>query len=91
MQPRKNGLFNYERISGIRLRCASSIAFYLREHHSVKKFKMEQQPDGSVIIELQPAIEHEIIRQVLEEAGQIEVLAPLMLREKIIIAGAEIA
>ncbi|MEI3002112.1 MAG: WYL domain-containing protein [Victivallis sp.] len=91
MQTRKNGLFNYERIPGIRLRCASSIAFYLREHHSVKKFKMEQQPDGSVIIELQPAIEHEVIRWVLGEAGRIEVLAPLVLREKIAAAGAEIA
>lgn len=52
---------------------------------------MEQQPDGSVIIELQPAIEHEVIRWVLGEAGRIEVLAPLVLREKIAAAGAEIA
>ena len=52
---------------------------------------MEQQPDGSVIIEQQPAIEHEVIRWVLDEAGQIEVLAPLVLREKIAAAGAEIA
>ncbi|AVM43405.1 hypothetical protein C5Q97_01280 [Victivallales bacterium CCUG 44730] len=78
-------------MSGIRLHCTYFIAFYLREHHSVKKFKMEQQPDGSVIIEQQPAIEHEVIRWVLEEAGQIEVLAPLVLREKIAAAGAEIA
>lgn len=52
---------------------------------------MEQQPDGSVIIEQQPPIEHEVIRWVLEEAGQIEVLAPLVLREKIAAAGAEMA
>lgn len=69
-------MFNFERIAGIRLRCDVSIAFYLREHHSIKKFNLEPQPDGNVIIELQPAIEHEVIRWVLGEAGRIRVLAP---------------
>ena len=87
---RKNGLFVYPRISGIRLRCDASIAFYLREHQHVKQFKVEPQTDGSLIITLKPAFEHEVIRWILGEGGKIEVLEPLDLRRKIADAGKRI-
>ena len=84
---RKNGLFVYPRISGIRLRCDATIAFYLREHQHVKQFKVEPQTDGSLIITLKPAFEHEVIRWILGEAGKIEVLEPIELRAKVAAAG----
>ena len=84
---RKNGLFIYPRISDIRLRCDASIAFYLREHQTVKQFKVEPQTDGSLVITLKPAIEHEVIRWILGEAGKIEVLNPPELRAKVAEAG----
>ena len=84
---RKNGLFIYPRVSGIRLRCDASIAFYLREHQPVKQFKVEPQTDGSLVITLKPAFEHEVIRWVLGESGKIEVLEPAELRAKVADAG----
>ena len=84
---RANGLFVYPRISGIRLRCDASIAFYLREHQQVKRFKVEPQADGSLIITLRPAVEHEVVRWILGEGGKIEVLNPPELRAKVAAAG----
>lgn len=89
-ETRRNGLFEYPKISGIRLKCDSSIAFYLREHQPKKNFKIEPQEDGSLIITLTPAVEHEVIRWVLGEAGRIEVLYPPELRQKIAEAGKKI-
>ena len=86
-ETRRNGLFVYPRISGIRLRCDASIAFYLREHQHVKQFKVEPQSDGSLIITLKPAFEHEVIRWILGESGKIEVLNPPELRSKVAAAG----
>ena len=80
---RKNGLFEYPRISGVRLKCDASIAFFLYEHQKMKKFKIEHQDDGSLIITLRPAIEHEVIQWVLGEAGHIEVLEPISLRQQV--------
>ncbi len=79
----KNGLFDYEKIDNIKLRCDASIAFYLQEHQKIKQFKIECQPDNSLLIYLRPAIEHEVIRWVLGESGKIEVLEPLALRKKV--------
>ena len=86
-ETRRNGLFVYPRISGIRLRCDATIAFYLREHQHVKQFKVEPQSDGSLIITLKPAFEHEVIRWILGESGKIEVLNPPELRSKVAAAG----
>lgn len=83
----KEGLFGFSRLSGIRLRCDASIAFYLREHQPVKRFKLEPQANGDLIVTLAPAIEHEVIRWILGEAGRIEVLEPVSLRQKIATAG----
>ena len=87
---RRNGLFEYPRIDGVKLHCDASTAFYLYEHQKVKKFKIEPQPDGSLIITLRPAIEHEVIRFVLGEAGRIRVLYPEELRKKVAEAGKNI-
>ena len=87
---RRNGLFEYPKIDGVRLHCDASIAFYLYEHQKSKKFKIERQDDGSLIITLKPAFQHDVIRWVLGESGKIEVLAPLELREKVAAAGRKI-
>lgn len=80
---RQNGLFEYPKIEGIRLKCDASISFYLREHQKAKQFAIEPQDDGSLIVTLQPSIEHEVIKWILGEAGHIEVLQPLDLRRKV--------
>lgn len=87
---RRNGLFNYPKLSGITLHCDASIAFYLKEQQTVKKFKVTPQPDGSLIIVLQPATEFDAIRWILAEAGNIRVIEPTWLREKVVIAGKKI-
>lgn len=86
-ETRKKGLFTYEKIAGIRLHCDAAIAFYLHEQQKVFKSRIERQPDGSLIVTLNPTIEHEVIRWVLAEAGRIQVLEPLWLRQKIAEAG----
>ena len=53
----------------------------------MKQFKVEPQTDGSLIITLKPAFEHEVIRWILGEAGKIEVLNPPELRAKVAAAG----
>ena len=87
---KRNGLFEYPKIDAILLHCNSCIAFYLYEHQKVKKFKIEPQEDGSLIITLRPAFEHEVIRWVLGEAGKIEVLYPEELRKKVANIGKKI-
>ncbi len=89
-ETRQNGLFEYPKIDGVQLRCDAEIAFYLYEHQRVKKFKIEPQADGSLIVTLRPAFEHEVVRWVLGEAGHIEVLYPPELRQKVAAAGRKI-
>ncbi|MDD3155853.1 MAG: WYL domain-containing protein [Victivallaceae bacterium] len=89
-ETRRNGLFEYPKVDGVRLRCDASIAFYLYEHQKTKKFKIERQDDGSLEITLKPAFEHEVIRWVLGESGHIEVLYPPELRKKVAAAGKKI-
>jgi len=82
-ETRRTGLFDFPKISGIRLRCDASIAFYLYEHQQASQFTITPQPDGSLIVDLKPAVEHDVIRWVLGEGGKIEVLEPLPLRKKV--------
>ena len=87
---RKIGLFNYEKVSGIKLHCDASIAFYIYEQQKKFHSKIERQADDSLIITLNPSIEHEVIRWILAEAGRIQVLEPASLRRKIREAGKSI-
>jgi predicted DNA-binding transcriptional regulator YafY len=84
---RKKGLFTYEKISGIKLHCDASIAFYIYEQQKLFKSKIERQPDDSLVITLNPAIEHEVMRWILGEGGRIQVLEPDWLRKKVADAG----
>ncbi len=86
-ETQKKGLFNYGKISGIKLHCDSSIAFYIYEQQKKFNSKIERQADDSLIVSLNPAVEHEVIRWILAEAGRIQVLEPASLREKIRDAG----
>ncbi|MDD3021747.1 MAG: WYL domain-containing protein [Alphaproteobacteria bacterium] len=87
---RKKGLFNYEKVSGIRLHCDASIAFYIYEQQKVFQSQIERQDDDSLIVTLNPTVEHEVIRWILAEAGRIQVLEPESLRKKIAAAGKNI-
>ena len=89
-ETRRKGLFNYPKISGIKLHCDASIAFYIYEQQKVFKSKIERQADDSLIVTLNPTVEHDVIRWILAEAGRIQVLEPLSLREKVAEAGREI-
>ncbi len=89
-ETRKKGLFNYEKVAGIKLHCDASIAFYIYEQQKKFKSKIERQDDDSLIVTLNPTIEHEVIRWVLAEAGRIQVLEPKSLRKKIREAGKNI-
>lgn len=87
---RRKGLFNYPKVEGIRLHCDASIAFYIYEQQKVFKSKIERQEDGSLVVALNPTVEHDVIRWILAEAGRIQVLEPKALREKIAEAGRNI-
>lgn len=87
---KKNGLFNYEKIKGIKLHCDASIAFYIYEQQPTFKSSVEKQDDDSLIVKLNPIAEHEVIRWILAEAGRIQVLEPEWLRKKILQAGKNI-
>ena len=87
---RKKGLFNYGKTAGIKLHCDASIAFYIYAQQKKFKSKIERQEDDSLIVTLNPTIEHEVIRWVLAEAGRIQVLEPESLRRKIREAGKNI-
>ncbi|MGL4854073.1 MAG: helix-turn-helix transcriptional regulator [Lentisphaeria bacterium] len=89
-QTRQNGLFEYEKICDIKLHCDASIAFYIYEQQKKYNSKIEAQEDNSLIVTLNPIVEHEVIRWILGEGGKIKVLAPLWLKEKIITAANDI-
>ena len=89
-ETRRNGVFNYPKIPGIKLHCDASIAFYIHEQQHHFKSKIETQEDGSIILTLNPTVEHEVMRWILGEAGRIQVLEPQSLREKVAAAGREI-
>lgn len=89
-ETRKKGLFTYEKVSGIKLHCDASIAFYIYEQQKKFRSKIERQDDDSLIVTLNPSVEHEVVRWILAEAGRIRVLEPAWLREKIREAGKNI-
>lgn len=82
---KKNGLFGFPRREDIKVRCDASIAFYLRERETAQHLNVsEPQADGSVIVTLPAATEHDTIRWALGEAGRIQVLEPVELRQKVV-------
>ena len=82
-QTEKEGLFDYPKIENIRVRCSKDIAYYLYEQQKAKKLVITPQKDGSLIVLLPPSTEAEALRWILGEAGDVEVLEPRWLREKI--------
>ncbi len=82
-QTRREGLFDYPKIGNIKVRCSKDIAYYLREQCGAKKLDITPQEDGSLVVILPPSPEIEAIRWILGEGGNVEVLDPRWLREKI--------
>ena len=82
-QTRREGLFDYPKIENITVKCAPEIAYYLREQSGAKKLVITPQEDGSLIVVLPPSPEQEALRWILGEGGNVEVLSPRWLREKV--------
>ena len=82
-QTEKEGLFNYPKIENIRVKCAPEIAYYLYEQQKAKKLVITPQEDGSLIVVLPPSTEADALHWILGEGGNVEVLEPQWLREKI--------
>ena len=82
-QTEKDGLFDYPKIENIKVKCAPEIAYYLYEQQKAKKLIITPREDGSLIVILPPSIEAEAVRWILGEGGNVEVLEPRWLREKI--------
>lgn len=84
---KRHGLFETPRVDGIKLRCEPSMAITLQEQQKVRKYKMEYQKDGFVVLTMKPEDENAVLRWVLSEGGKIEVIYPLELRQKVAEAG----
>ncbi len=84
---KRDGLFETPRVKGIKLRCEASMAMALQEQQKARKYKMDYQEDGSVILTMKPEDENAVLRWVLSEGGKIEVLHPPKLRKKVAQAG----
>ena len=82
-QTEEEGLFNYPKIENIRVKCAPEIAYYLYEQRKAKKLVITPQEDGSLIVVLPPSTEVDALHWILGEGGNVEVLEPQWLREKI--------
>lgn len=84
---KRHGLFETPRVDGIKLRCEPSMAITLQEQQKVRKYKMEYQEDGFVVLTMKPEDENAVLRWVLSEGGKIEVIYPPELRQKVAEAG----
>lgn len=82
-ETKEHGLFEYYKVENAKLHCDKSIAFYLHEQQKKRKYQIEKQSDGSLIVTMPAMIEHELIRFILGEAGLVTVLEPTELRQKI--------
>lgn len=65
----RHGLFETPRVDGIRLRCEPSMAITLQEQQKVRKYKMEYQKDGFVVLTMKPEDENAVLRWGLSEGG----------------------
>ena len=84
---KRHGLFETPRVDGIKLRCEPSMAITLQEQQKVRKYKMEYQKDGFVVLTMKPEDENAVLRWILSEGGKIEVIYPPELRRKVAEAG----
>lgn len=87
----EEGLFDHPKLENIKLLCDGSIGLYLSEHAEMEEFQITVQEDGKLLVELIPTFEEDVIKWILSEAGNIRVLEPESLREKITKSGQKIA
>ncbi len=81
---KKYGLFDYPRIENVRLHCQQKTVRYLKEQAISKNLTLEEQEDGSLIVTIPSVIEYELLHWVLGEAGEVKVLSPQILVDKVI-------
>jgi len=79
----ENGLFNYPRIHDVKLRCNQNARGHILEQADAKGHVIEKLPNGELHITIPSVIEYDLINWVLTERGNVEVLEPQALREKV--------
>ena len=88
----KNRVFIYQnQVKNIEIACSAEIAGYINEQYEYYNETITEQPDGSVIVSIPEAPEHEIIKWVLAEGGNAKVLKPASLAMKIVKAAEKVA
>jgi len=87
---RANGLFDYPRIKNVKVRCHKDTKGYLLEQAEAKGLIIDEDGD-ELIVTLPSVIEHELLHWVLGEAGKVQILEPVSLRQKALDAGKALA
>ena len=80
----ENGIFDYPRIREVRLLCRYEKNAYILEQAQAKGFEAKLLGNGKIEVKMEGVVEHEFMRWVLGAAGDIEIVHPLSLRNKII-------
>jgi predicted DNA-binding transcriptional regulator YafY len=80
---RKGDLFSEPKLSGIELHCDAALAAPLLEQQKSRRMKVRAQKDGSLLVDLPPSREGEVLRWILAEGGKVVVLQPKSLRDKV--------
>jgi predicted DNA-binding transcriptional regulator YafY len=81
----------YETIKDIEIECAKSIAGYVKEQQEFHNEEVVERADGSVIVHIEEAPEHEIVKWILSEGGEAKVVKPKSLAKKIVQAAEKVA
>ncbi len=83
-ETKKNGPFDFEKISNARLRVDADAAFFFQERAEAEGYRLTPTKDGSFLVDLPPITETDLLRFVLGGFGAVELLKPAKLRPKII-------
>ena len=78
----EGGLFNFPTIDEVVLRFTGKAIPYARENFDPGL--VEEQPDGSLLVTIYDAIDFKIVNLVLNEGGEVTVVSPKELAEKVI-------
>jgi predicted DNA-binding transcriptional regulator YafY len=77
-------LFGYKKVKDVKIWCALSTARYVLEQNRKPGENVKLNEDGSVIVSFKEIPEHEVIQWVMRECGNIKVLQPNSLAQKVV-------
>ena len=83
--------FRYKEVVNAELWCSSEIAGYMSEHAEGKGYKCSLNKDGSVTLNISKIFKKDLIRLVLSEAGDVELVSPKEMKPEIKAAADKIA